>query len=480
MKLKKVLRDIETIRVKGSKEIDITGVFSHSKVVFPGCMFIAKRGINSSGNQYIQNAISNGAKVVVLDMYNPFLSNITQVVVEDPAAVEAKLAANFYNTPSMDLITVGITGTCGKTTTSYYTKHLLEKESSTGLIGTIETDMHLKKFKSSYTTPTACQLMRMHREMHTYGCKNCVMEVSSHGLDQYRLQETYFDVTAFLNISHEHLDYHKTMEIYKEAKLKLLRHRKEDGIVVASVDNAFGREVKRLHPEAITFGFSSKADVYAKKIAFDEQGSIFDLYIGLEKRRVRIPLIGEFNVENALAAIAISYSLGITVNEIEERLKSLPVVPGRMEKIKATSGPTILIDYAHKVDGLEKVLKIARKVYKKKLIVVFGCGGDRDKEKRPLMGKLAEKYCDYIILTNDNPRSEEPRAIIKEIESGMSYTNHDIVEDRKEAIEKAVRMAQSSDAIVIAGKGHEESQEILGRKYDLSDRKLAKDIVSIL
>lgn len=480
MKLKKVLKDVETIQVKGSKEIDITGVFSHSKVVHPGSIFIAKSGTQTHGNHYIQNAIQNGATCIVLDMYNPFLSGVTQVVVQDPSIAEAKIASNFYQDPSSQLTMVGITGTCGKTSVAYFTKHLLEADAKTGLIGTIETYTGLKRFKSSHTTPDVPTLMKILKEMKTGECKNCVMEVSSHGLDQGRLNETYFDIVAFLNISHEHLDYHGTMKEYQLAKEKLLSHRKKDGIVVASLDNAWGKKIKKRIPEAITFGYNAKADIFAEKVLATLHGLTFNLCIGDEVKPITLPHIGKFVIDNVLAATAIAYSLGTTFDEIAFRLKTLPKVPGRMEKIDNNEGLNIIVDYAHKVEALEKVLQSLKEIQKKRLIIVFGCGGERDKKKRPMMGALAKKYCDFAVLTNDNPRNEDPEKIIDEIKRGMGNLDHIVIRDRKEAIRYAIKEAKKDDIILVAGKGHEDEQEIGGKRIFLSDSVVASDMVGAL
>ncbi len=480
MKLKKVLKDVETIQVKGSKEIDITGVFTHSAVVFPGSIFIAKKGSTTHGNHYIQNAIQNGATCIVLDMYNPFLTSVTQVIVEDPALVAAKICSNFFENPSAALTLVGITGTCGKTSVSYFTKYLLDSESLTGIIGTVETYTGLKRFKSSHTTPDVCSLMKILKEMRVGGCKNCVMEVSSHGLDQRRVDETYFDAVAFLNISHEHLDYHRTMKDYQSAKEKLLNHRKKDGIVVVSIDNAWGKQLKKKVSEAVSFGFSNKGDIFAENVKLSKDSSTFDLCIGDEKKRVTIPHIGRFNIENFLAAVAISYSLGICFDDIAERAKTLPPVPGRMEKIPNDLGIEIIVDYAHKVEALETVLKTLKEIGTGKLFIVFGCGGERDQAKRPLMGKLAQKYCDFAVLTNDNPRGENPAAIIEEIRKGISSLPYEVIFSRKEAIAYAIKMAKKGDTVLLAGKGHEEEQEIGGQRIPSSDRTLARDMVGAL
>jgi UDP-N-acetylmuramoyl-L-alanyl-D-glutamate--2,6-diaminopimelate ligase len=480
MKLKRVLKDVKTIQVKGSKEISITGVFSHSKVVFPGSIFIAKRGMKVNGNQYIQNAIENGAACIVLDMYNPFLTGVTQVIVEDPSEVEALIAKNFFEDPSAGLTMVGITGTCGKTTTAYFTKHILKSELETGLIGTVETYTGLKRFKSDYTTPDITTLMKILKEMKAGKCKNCVMEVSSHGLSQKRLEEIYFDVTVFLNISHEHLDYHKTMQEYKAAKMSLLNHRKKDAIVIASADSSWGKEIKKLVPETVTFGFCKKADIRAEKITSSMEGSSFDFCIGDEIKRVTISHIGEFNVENALAASATAYSLGVSFEQIVESMETFPVVPGRMEKIENDLGIALIVDYAHKVDALEKVLSTLKSITKGKIIIVFGCGGERDREKRPLMGKLAQKYCSFAVLTNDNPRGEDPLEIIREIEGGISSLKYEVIEDRALAIKCALKHAQKGDTVLLAGKGHEEEQIISGKRIFLSDRILARDMASAL
>ena len=480
MKLSKIIKNIETIKVKGSKNINITGVFSHSKVVFPGSIFIAKKGHTSHGNYFIQNAIQNGASCIVLDMYNPFLSSVTQVVVNDPAKVEAKIAANFFENPSQHINMIGITGTCGKTSTSYFTRHLLKEEDPIGLIGSIETSTGLKNFRSLYTTPDAPTLMKILKEMKSGGCKNCVMEVSSHGLAQGRVKETSFDVVAFLNISHEHLDYHHTMEEYKDAKERLLIHRKKDSIVITSDNSLWARGIKKKIPEAISFGFSANADVRAKNIDVGQDTSIFELCIGDEVKKLELPVIGRFNIENALAASAIAYSLGISFDDITKRLLTLPSVPGRMEKVFNTLGKNIIVDYAHKVDALENVLMSIKENIHGRLFIVFGCGGERDKEKRPLMGALVDKYCDYAVLTNDNPRGEDPLTIIEEIKKGIKKLDHCIIQDRRKAVNHAVAIAKKGDTILLAGKGHEEEQEISGKRIFLSDRNLARDIEGVL
>jgi len=480
MKLKKVLKDVETIQVKGSKEIEITGVFTHSAVVFPGSIFIAQKGHHTHGNHYIQNAIQNGASCIVLDMYNPFLKKVTQVIVEDPSLVVGKMCSNFFENPSEPLTMIGITGTCGKTSVSYFTKHLLEVESLTGIIGTIETYTGLKTFKSSHTTPDVCSLMKILKEMRVGGCKNCVMEVSSHGLDQKRVDEVYFDVVAFLNISHEHLDYHKTMKEYQQAKEKLLQHRKKDGIVVVSSDNPWGRELKKKIPEAVTFGLEDGADIFAEKIELKKDCSTFDLCVDDERKQVTIPHVGTFSIQNFLAAVAISYSLGISFEDIAHRAATLPPVSGRMEKIENNLGITIIVDYAHKVEALQTVVKTLKETTKGKMIIVFGCGGERDREKRPLMGEIANRYCDIAILTNDNPRNENPIEIIEQIKKGISTIPYEVIYARKDAIGRAIELAKKGDTILIAGKGHEEGQEISGQRIYSSDRTLARDMVAAL
>jgi UDP-N-acetylmuramoyl-L-alanyl-D-glutamate--2,6-diaminopimelate ligase len=285
-----------------------------------------------------------------------------------------------------------------------------------------------------------------------------------------------FDVVAFLNLSHEHLDYHGTMKEYQLAKERLLAHRKKDGIAVVSLESPWGKKLKKKVPEAITFGLSKKADIYADKVVMTKEGSTFDLCTSEEKKRVTISSIGKFNIENALAAAAIAYSLGISLEKIANRVETLPQVPGRMEKIENDLGLDIIVDYAHKPDALEKVFQTIKETLSGKLIVVFGCGGQRDKAKRPLMGSLAQKYCDFAVLTNDNPRGENSITIIEEIKKGIKSLEYIVIEDRKEAIEFAIKKAQKGDTILLAGKGHEEEQEILGQRLPLSDRTLARDM----
>ncbi len=464
MKLKTLLKSIAMpIDVRGNKDIEITGMTSHSQAAAPGYLFVAKRGEKYDGNQYASDVMLAGAYAILSDMYNPSLKNITQVIVTDVLQAEALLASQLYGHAADSLYMVGVTGTSGKTTTSYIIRHLLRFSGvPAGLIGTVSYITGSSIIQASRTTPDVVLTHKLLKDMIKEGEKACVMEVSSHALDQRRVAEIDFDVAVFTNISHEHLDYHKTMEKYVEAKRKLFERlgAKKSAVAVMNRQDPYFFYMKNGCSKPIyTYGIEDRdADLSAWNIELSSKESRFDLsYKGLNYP-IRCPLLGRFNIMNILAASAVLLSRNTHIEQIIEGLKTFQAPPGRLEPIQNSLSLSIFVDYAHKEDALRNVLSTLRECTKGKIITVFGCGGDRDRQKRPKMGRAVEQLGDFAIITSDNPRSENPNRIIQEITDGCQDTRYSIELNRKKAIEQAISMATPDDVILIAGKGHEKEQ----------------------
>jgi UDP-N-acetylmuramoyl-L-alanyl-D-glutamate--2,6-diaminopimelate ligase len=485
MKLKQLLKDMHNVVVRGSKEIEITGITANSKLVAPANIFVAKRGHKEDGAKYIPEAIQAGASCIASDMYDPTLKDVTQVICQNVIELEAYLAANYYSNPSQELWMVGVTGTNGKTTTSYGIKHVLDKTASlSGLIGTIEYYVGKSSFEAMRTTPDVSSNHRLLRDMVRSGCKSCVMEVTSHALEQGRVLGIEYDVAVFTNLTHDHLDYHKNMENYCKAKNLLFRYlttslgskvdRKKWAIVNSDSD-WMPKIVEGTYAHVLTYGLDSNADIKASHIAFSQKGTSFSVTYKEKEIEFFWPLVGRFNVYNALAVIGVSIAKGIPFDNLPPLLASFHTAPGRLEKVDNPLGLHIFVDYAHSDDALRNVLKTLRECTKGRLITVFGCGGDRDKEKRPKMASCVEELSDVAVITQDNPRSEDPQEICNQICKGFSSHASYIVEmDRKKAIQRAVEIAKPEDIILIAGKGHETKQYLAGWSIDFDDRKVAR------
>ncbi len=471
MKLKQLLKNF-SVTVKGSKEVMITGICAHSERVVPGNLFIAK----GKGSRYIAEAISSGAVAIVTDVYDPFLDNIVQVIHPDITALEAQLAACYYHDAHKELFLVGITGTNGKTTCSFLIRHLLEnRQVPSGLIGTIEWIVGRHAFPATHTTPDVTTNHKLFYEMVHNGCKAAVMEVSSHALEQVRVRGIDFDVAVFTNLTLDHLDYHETMESYAAAKAKLFSSLGATAVAVVNADDPWAKIMtQQSSAQVMTYGIREVADITAHQIVLSAKGAQFCVnYKGLS-----IPffwgLIGRFNIYNCLAAIGVGLAQGISLELILNALRSFKQVPGRLERVPSKSGLNIFVDYAHTDDALYQVLQALCEFKKGKLIVVFGCGGDRDQRKRPKMGRVAEQFADVVVVTSDNPRSEHPEAIIEDILRGVQEPSKMIIEpDRAKAIYQAVQMATPEDIVLIAGKGHETYQVCANTRIDFDDRKVA-------
>lgn len=476
MKLSSLIKNIEGIDIHGSKAIEITGISNHSQRVSPGNLFIAKRGQITDGNLYTPAAVASGAVAIVTDLYDPSLKGITQLVCSNVKEIEALIAARYFDDPCEELLMIGVTGTKGKTTTTYLIRHLFESLGQrTGLIGTVEYIVGDHQYPASHTTPDNLTNQKMLREMVQKQCRNAVMEVSSHALDQERLKTIDFDVGVFTNLSPDHLDYHGTMENYIGAKRKLFKKCRK---AVYNGDSKHWKQVlEGCRADLFSYAIEQEADLTAKDITMTSLGSEFTMIHKGNHVRCRSPLVGLYNISNALAAAASLIVSGFPIEAIASSLESFPQVPGRLQRVENDLGRKIYVDYAHSGESLEAVLKGLHEFKTAKIITVFGSGGDRDPARRPSMARAAEKYSDISIVTSDNPRTEDPSKIIDDILGGFSSLDNVIVEsDRREAIKRAVDLASNDDLVLIAGKGHEKFQIIMNQMVEFDDRLVASEV----
>jgi len=485
MKLNEILMGFENLKAKGDLEKEIKGIENNSKEIQKGYMFVAIKGFTHDGHDFIEEAIKNGATVIVAEEgFNikkiDFPEDITVIVVKNTREFLAIASCNFYKNPSKKMKLIGVTGTKGKTTTTFMIKEILEKAGkNVGLIGTVEVSINGKKKKDSErTTPESLELQRLFAEMLEQGTEYVVMEVSSQSLKLHRVDGCEFDLVVFTNFSEDHISSkeHSSIQDYFESKLKLFSMCKT-GFV--NSDDLYGSKIPELFPNnAITkYGIDNPADLLAKDITITNSYVDFKVKLSDRNERIKVGIPGRFSVYNSLAAICVCKKLGINEEIIKESLLNVKV-PGRSEIIDNKLDLTIMVDYAHSPESVRNILQAVKSYTKGRVIFVFGCGGDRDKRKREIMGEISGKTADYTIVTSDNPRTEKPEDIISEIEKGIEKTKgkYEIIVDRRKAIEKAIKMANKSDIIVLAGKGHEVYQEINGKKYDFDERVIVKEI----
>ncbi len=462
--------------VNGDLPENCRGVSDDSRKVERGELFIAVRGWDSDGHDFLDAAAQRGACAAIVE--DPTRTSLPTLVVREGRRAAAIAAAVAYRNPSEDLRLLGVTGTNGKTTTTSIMRHLFDdggkSSASIGTLGVlVGSEGEVLPGGGGLTTPGPVELQRILRDLVDRGVRTVAMEVSSHSLDQRRVDGLEFDTAVFTNLTRDHLDYHATMDAYLNAKARLLDYLKRGG---AAVINADAPEWSALNPSSrvVTFAARTDADIRARNVRYTSEGSEWTLVTPRSSADVTLPLIGDINIENALAAAAAAFSLGHPADAIATRLSSVPQVAGRLEVI--STRPTVVRDYAHTPDALERSLKTARGFTRGKLIVVFGCGGDRDKGKRPLMGEIAEKEADYAIVTSDNPRTEDPDAIIDEIESGMHESKHERVTDRLAAIQRAIELAEEGDIVLLAGKGHETYQIRGTTSYPFDEKEIVRDL----
>ncbi len=471
MKLKKLLSGLPVEVKNAPKQLDITGLCAHSDLVVPGNLFVAKK----RGVDFIPKAVATGAAAVLTDIYNPFL-NVPQVICASPEAVEAELANRFYEYPSNKLSTIAVTGTNGKTTISYMFRHIINTlGGACGVIGTIEYDTGAYRRQATLTTPDVLTTHKLFSEMVRHGCTHAAIEASSHGISQGRLDGVSMDVGVFSNLTQDHLDYHKTMELYAAAKAELFALIKEDGLSILNGDDPYVQVMKeRANCCVLTYGMSKTNDalIHIERQALS--GTRFTLQRGEEIVNGRLPIVGIYNVYNAVAASLAASHFGYPLNDIVNTLRTFEGVPGRLQKITARGKCTVFVDFAHTEDALRSVLSTLRPLTKGKLWVVFGCGGDRDRAKREKMGHAASLLSDVVVITSDNPRNEDPSQITSMIAQGCKEGKYTIILEREEAIAYAIEHAEKEDVVLVAGRGHEQMQQFSNFSRPFLDSEIVR------
>lgn len=482
MLLKNLLEAIPTRAITGPVDRPVDAIACDSRRVQKNTLFVALRGAKSDGHQFIDQAIEKGASVIVTERPEE-RARATCVQVENTRPAMADLAGAFYDHPMRRLKLAAVTGTNGKTTTTFLIKHICEKAGMRcGLIGTVRYEIGERILPAIRTTPESLDLQELLAQIVNAGCKAAAMEVSSHALAQERTRGVEWDVAVFTNLTQDHLDFHGTMQNYFDAKLKLFtglaqQQKKRKAVAIVNIDDRYGEQlIERLEKgfPVITYGMSARADFRASNYRAEFGGTTYQLDARGKSYLVRVPLIGRFNVANSLAALAAASSLGISLRDAIASLAKSPQVPGRLEAVPAKRQFQVFVDYAHTDDALLNVLKTVRELSPRKLIVVFGCGGDRDRAKRPLMARVADQNADFSIITSDNPRKENPDAIIDEVEKGFRSNRYEKITDRAEAIARAIALAQPRDIVVIAGKGHETYQEFADNTVPFDDIQVAR------
>jgi UDP-N-acetylmuramoyl-L-alanyl-D-glutamate--2,6-diaminopimelate ligase len=497
MELRKILEGLEIKKLMGNPLQEITGIAYHSKRVEEGFLFAAIRGLEFDGHRFLEEAVERGAKALLIEEGGE-VPNRTMIIVPNSRQALARVSSNFYGNPSSKVKLIGITGTNGKTTTTYLLESIFKKAGySVGVIGTINYRFGQKTISAPNTTPESLDLQRILWEMAKEGTSHVIMEVSSHGLDLDRVFGCQFDGVIFTNFTSDHLDYHKTLEHYFDNKRKLfseslIKSQKPKRFAVTNRDDPKGEEiVQGIDLPVIRYGLNSSCDVSADQVVSTFEGLSCRMRTPKGEFIVHSKLMGEFNLYNILAAVATGIGMEIPLEAIKNGVEELEGVSGRFEKVENQKRIHVVVDYAHTHDALERVLLGLRSIERGKIITVFGCGGDRDRTKRPLMGEVAGRHSDLAILTSDNPRTEDPLTIIDEVEKGLKslplreWHQDDVgswrsmkgylkVPDRREAIRIAIGLAQPLDTVLIAGKGHEDYQIIGKKKFPFDDRVEAK------
>jgi UDP-N-acetylmuramoyl-L-alanyl-D-glutamate--2,6-diaminopimelate ligase len=484
MILRDLISSLSKVTPTGSLDVEIQSITASSREIRPGVLFAAIRGTTTDGHQFIPAAIDGGAAAILSEAAPPadYAGPATWLHVPNTRKAVAAIASEFSGHPWKDFSLAGVTGTNGKTTTTFLIHHIMKTVwHRAGLLGTIVTDDGETVETAKHTTPGSIELSGLFSRMRDNGCRGAAMEVSSHGIHQNRIGSVGFDAAVFTNLTQDHLDYHGTLDAYFEAKQQWFLDLAADPlgkkpVAVVNFDDAYGAElVESLEGRlpVIRFGFGVHCDFRANNFRQTAKGMEFELTAKGKSYLVRSPLIGRFNAYNLLAAISAASACGIRPREAIAALAESPQVPGRMEYVGNAGGATVFVDYAHTPDALENACRTIKDLNPRHLITVFGCGGDRDKKKRPLMAEAAARHSDALIITSDNPRSEDPLAIIKDVEAGVGGKTHRSIPNRAEAIAFAVQASRSGDIILIAGKGHEPYQQFADKTIDFDDRKHA-------
>ena len=493
MKLGQIIKELSPCELRGDPNLEIAGIAYDSRQVKPGDLFVAIRGHHSDGHEFVDRAVEKGAGAVAVEKLTGLEAKVSTVLVRDSRNALSKLALAFYGNPFKHVTLIGITGTSGKTTTTYLLESMVRAAGGKpGVIGTVNYRYSGTRIPAPVTTPESLDLIRLSREMVDHGVSHIIMEVSSHALDQGRTRDCPFNVAVFTNLSRDHLDYHKTMDEYFAAKSRLFKGLQADPsgrmpAAVINLDDPRGRDLMAMtQATVLTYGLGKECRIRADSIQTDKDGLSFLLRTPSGQGLVRSPLIGDFNVYNILGAAGAGLALNLPLEAVVRGIEALPAIPGRLERVENRKGLTLVVDYSHKPDALLKAMTSLKPYVKGRLITVFGCGGDRDRGKRYDMGRLAGEHSDVAFITSDNPRSEDPLSIVKEIEKGMLDSGlkkgggnshpgkgYFLEVDRRQAIRKAVAMADETDVVLIAGKGHEDYQVIGSEKRPFSDQEEA-------
>jgi UDP-N-acetylmuramoyl-L-alanyl-D-glutamate--2,6-diaminopimelate ligase len=479
LRLRDVLHSISGITtIEGQPDIAISGITYDSRKVRPGYVFVAIRGYKQDGHKFVPDAIKNGAVAVIAEHRPHFIENLAIVTVKNSRKALSEAAASYYGYPFKRLKVIGVTGTNGKTTTTYLIKQTLEKAGyKVGLIGTVANMIGERVIPAERTTPESSDVFKLFAQMADESVSHVVMEVSSHSVELYRVHNIEFETGLFTNLTQDHLDFHGSMDKYFEAKRKMFSQCNK---AVVNVDDSYGKRLaESLEIPCVSYSISNTSDVRAQNIKYSLNGVEFDMKMQEGTTDIKLSIPGRFSVYNALAASCACLSLGIPIETVKTALAETKGVPGRFEVVDEGMDFSVVVDYAHTPDGLINILSSAREVTQNRLITVFGCGGDRDKTKRPIMGRIGVELSDICIITSDNPRSENPEAIIEDIVKGAAEAdgNYVSITDRKAAIEHAIKLAKPGDMIVIAGKGHETYQIIGNNVLPFDDRKVAREIL---
>ncbi|HEX5790042.1 MAG TPA: UDP-N-acetylmuramoyl-L-alanyl-D-glutamate--2,6-diaminopimelate ligase [Luteolibacter sp.] len=485
MNLRSLIQALPRVTASGPTDVEIAGLCASSKQAAAGMMFVAVRGANQDGHRFIGDALKAGALAVVAEQAPPadLKPQVAWLHVGDSRDALARLASAFHGDPWQQTVLAGVTGTNGKTTTTFLIHHLMKSQwHRAGLMGTILVDDGMAVQPASHTTPDAVELTAALARMRDHGCRGVAMEVSSHGIDQKRVAAIGFDACVFTNLTQDHLDYHGTMEAYFQAKASWFESLAHNGLgkkptAVINIDDARGLELANrladMGMKVLRYGFGVHCDLRANNLRQNARGMEFELATRGKTYLVRAPFIGRFNCYNVLAALAAAIACGIRPREAVAAMAEAPQVPGRMQQVGQAGGATVFVDYAHTPDALENACRAILELQPRRLITVFGCGGDRDRTKRPLMAAAVARHSDVVVMTSDNPRSEDPQAILRDMQVGVPSSGALTIADRAEAISQAILNARSGDIVLIAGKGHETYQQIGAEKIDFDDRKVA-------
>ncbi len=486
MILKDLIKDLKYIKLIGNENVEINNLTIDSRKVDKNYMYGAIKGFNVDGHKFINNAINSGASLIVCEDIENINKNdnIAILQVKNTRIALASICKNFYNNPTKNINLIGVTGTNGKTSTTYFLEQiLLEYKKTTGIIGTIEIRENGKKLDFDFatsTTPDTIELNELFNQMVNDNIENIIMEVSSHALELHKVDECNFNIGIFTNLTQDHLDLHKNMENYCNAKSKLFNMCK---IGVINIDDEYAEHIiKNANCKIFTYSIEKESDLQAINIQYFMDKVTFDININDKLENFVLNIPGRFSVYNALGVIGACLMQNIPIDVIKEGIKNIKGVPGRIQTIPNDKGFNVIVDYAHSPDGIDNIIKAVREFTKGKIITIFGCGGDRDRKKRPIMGEISAKLSDYTIITSDNPRSEVPESIINEIEEGVKHITNDYekITSRKEAIYKGIKIAKPLDSVIIAGKGHEDYEIFADKTIHFDDTEVAKEALEDL